>query len=420
MDRVQGINKSIKYESGVFKRWNPSTINAVRVPSSLPQVQTSEVASARSPGIRIERIAICMVGELFGGVERHVVAMLSGLLKQDVQVLLVLFHDGELASRSRALGVDPVILPARNLAVLSTARRLALILEQQRIRIVHAHGYKASVFCALARRGCRFALVKTVHGLPEPMRSAMRGWRDRLYHLADSIATRVTRATICYVTEDLRTYYRQTHSGLRAMVIPNGVGSMDREQFPRPSDMHEDWFNLVIVGRLEWVKGHHLAIDAVAADGVSPDVHLHILGAGPREQELQVLAKRNGITQRVHVLGFRRNIYDYIAHCDVLLMPSLHEGLPYTLLEAMALGVPVIASRVGGLAEVMQDETTGLLIPPGDVKALAQAIARLRRDAKLRCQLGLNAQRLQRNHYSLEVMTARYLAVYQNLLSLAE
>jgi glycosyltransferase involved in cell wall biosynthesis len=204
------------------------------------------------------------------------------------------------------------------------------------------------------------------------------------------------------------------------MVIPNGVGGMDPKQFPRPSEMHEDWFNLVIVGRLELVKGHHLAIDAVASDGMSADVHLHILGAGPREQELQALAKQRGVMQRVHVLGFRRNIYDYIAHCDTLLMPSLHEGLPYTLLEAMALGVPVIASRVGGLAETIQDENTGLLIPPGDVKALAQAIARLRRDAMLRRQLGQNAQHLQRDHYSLEVMTARYLAVYQELLSIAE
>jgi glycosyltransferase involved in cell wall biosynthesis len=115
----------------------------------------------------------------------------------------------------------------------------------------------------------------------------------------------------------------------------------------------------------------------------------------------------------VQIQGFRRNVYDYIAHCDVLLMPSLHEGLPYTLLEAMALGIPVIASRVGGLAEVIQDGATGLLITPGNVSVLADAIRRLIADPSLRARLGDEALRLQRAKYSLEAMASSYLNVYR-------
>jgi glycosyltransferase involved in cell wall biosynthesis len=179
--------------------------------------------------------------------------------------------------------------------------------------------------------------------------------------------------------------------------------------------MYNDWFNVVMVGRLDIVKGPHIALEAIAAENLPQDVHLHIIGTGPCEMELQARAKTEGAANRVHILGFQRNVYDYIAHCNVLLMPSLHEGLPYTLLEAMALGIPIIASRVGGLAEVIQDESTGLLIPPQDVGALAQAICRLYRDPAFRAQLGNQARRLHQAKYSLEMMTERYLSVYCEL-----
>jgi glycosyltransferase involved in cell wall biosynthesis len=367
--------------------------------------------------VTARHVAICTVGELFGGVERHVLGLIEGLGTQGVSTLLVLFHDGELAIQARRQGIEPVILPNRNRSFLTTSRQLARILEQHQIHIVHVHGYKATVFCALARKWRPFAMVKTEHGMPEPMAGgAINTWRNQLYHLLDSIATRTTGPTVCYVTEDLQKYYRRAHSGLSTIVIPNGVGSMDRRKFSRPAEMHEEWFNLLVVGRLDMVKGHHLAIEAMAAEGISSKVHLHIVGLGPREQELQVLAKSLGVAHRVHFLGFQRNVYNYIVHCNALLMPSLHEGLPYTLLEAMALGTPIIASRVGGLAEVLQDDVTALLVPPQDVVSLALAIARLHNDQGLCSRLGEEGRNLQQTKYSLKVMTESYLAIYRALL----
>jgi len=343
---------------------------------------------------------------------------MTGLRAQGVSTLLVLFHDGELAVQARGLGIEPVIMSNRNRSLLTTSCQLAQILKQHKVRGVHVHGYKATVFCALARFYYSFAMVKTEHGLPEPMAGGrIRAWRNRFYYLSDSIATRIAGATVCYVTEDLRTYYHQAHSGLPVMVIPNGVGTMDRSQFPRPAELREDWFNLLVVGRLDMVKGHHLAIQAMATEGVSSEVHLHLVGLGPRAQELRELTQSLGIAHRVHILGFQRNVYNYIAHCDVLLMPSLHEGLPYTLLEAMALGTPIIASRVGGMAEVLQDGDTALLVPPGDATKLALAIVQLHNDQGLCSRLGEAGRHLQQARYSLEAMTDSYVAVYQGLLA---
>ena len=361
-------------------------------------------------------IAICTVGELFGGVERHVIGMLKSLQARSIKALLILFYDGELAVQVRELGFEPIILSKRNLALLTTARQIARMLEEHNVNVLHVHGYKATVFCAMAHRWYPCALVKTEHGLPEAMaRGSMGGWRNRLYDLCDSIAMRIAGSAVCYVTTDLQKHYRRVHSGLCTMVIPTGVESMDRRRFPYPAELSERCFNLLLVGRLDSVKGHHLAIEAMATESVAPDVHLYLVGLGPREQELRALADSLNLAHRVHILGFRRNVYDYIAHCDALLMPSLHEGLPYTLLEAMALATPIIASRVGGLAEVLQDCGTALLTPAQDAGSLAVAIARLRNDRALGSRLAEAAQRLQQARYSLDSMSEGYLAVYRRL-----
>ena len=365
----------------------------------------------------LQGIAICTVGELFGGVERHVLGMLQGLAAREIASMLVLFHDGELAAQAREQGIEPVVLSGSNRDLLTTSRRLAGILRQRRIGLVHAHGYKAVVHCAVARHWYPFALLKTEHGLPEIIAGKqLQTVRNRLYHLFDIAASRMASATVCYVTEELRAHYLGPQTRFGAKVIHNGIARIDPAQLKYPPEFVPGKFNLVIVGRLDEVKGHQFAIEAVAAQEVPKDVHLHIVGIGPAEAALQMLTKTRGVTSRVHFLGFRRNIYDYLAHADALLMPSLHEGLPYTLLEAMGLGKAIIASRVGGLAETLEDGSTALLIPPGDVEALARAIARLHSEPDLALRLGERARQVQEAQYSLNTMTDLYVALYRELL----
>lgn len=377
----------------------------------------AENHSVSSPaGESLKCVAICTVGELFGGVERHVLGMSGALQARGISTLLILFHNGELAERSREQGLEPLVLSDRNLSLLATSRQLAGALDRRGIRVVHAHGYKAMVFCAVARRWRRFALVKTEHGLPEQGAGRTIGaLRGRLYHLLDRAATSLSNAAVCYVTAELAAHARGTRAARPGRVIPNGVSAMDRSRLPRPREYDPGQFNLAVVGRLEPVKALHLAIEALSAHGVPQDTQLHIIGTGPSEGELRRRSAEVGVAARVRFLGFRRDAHNFIAHCDALLMPSLHEGLPYTLLEAMALGTPVIASRVGGLAETIQDGVTGLLVAPGNASPLADAIRRLIADPSLRARLADAAQRLQRARYSLEAMADGYLDVYREV-----
>jgi glycosyltransferase involved in cell wall biosynthesis len=117
----------------------------------------------------------------------------------------------------------------------------------------------------------------------------------------------------------------------------------------------------------------------------------------------------------VSFLGFRANVYDYIAHADGLLMPSHHEGLPYTLLEALSLGTPVIASRVGGLSEVLTDRQTALLVEPGNPAALAQAVRALAETPELREQLVRNGRALIAARFTADEMARQYRSLFESV-----
>jgi glycosyltransferase involved in cell wall biosynthesis len=228
----------------------------------------------------------------------------------------------------------------------------------------------------------------------------------------DILATRRLHAHVCYVTADIMHRCDHIHAGLPRRVIHNGIDPLDRAGRPRPQGLEPGLFHAGIVGRVSEVKGIVHALRALTSDRVPTQVRLDVIGTGPLLDALQDEARALGVADRVRFHGFQRDILDWIAHLDALLMPSLHEGLPYTLLEAMSLGVPVIASRVGGLAEVLEQERTALLVEVGDAAGLADALARLAGDPGLGRRLGEAAALEQREHYTLARMVDDYLEVY--------
>lgn len=365
----------------------------------------------------LKSVTICSTGELFGGVERHIIGLGKGLQSRGIKLQVILFNDAELADQLRSQGMRPIILASQNWLLLQTSFELAKLLKQHRAQIVHVHGYKATVFCALARKWHSFKMLKTEHGLIEPMagRPKAVSWRERFYRQLDAWISRKAQVHVCYVSRDLVAHYRSDHRGLKTQIINNGVEGIDKSALNRPPELLKNAFNIVTVGRLDTVKGIQFAIDAVAKSAV-PDLHLYIVGTGPCEEQLKERVKKNKIQDFVHFLGFKRNIYDYIGHADALLMPSLHEGLPYTLLEAMALETPIIASEVGGLAEVLTDGATGFLTTPADSDSIVQKIRALYDNPRLGQQLGAAAKQLQECSYSLESMTSCYINLYRELL----
>lgn len=362
------------------------------------------------------RPALCAAGELFGGVERHLLGMCTWLQRRGETPGLYLMHDAELAAQARLQGVEPVILKPRHSGDMEVPRRLAHALAAAGVNVVHAHGERAAVNCALARRHHRFVLVRTMHGALEPSRPwTVFGVKQRLYPWLERTLAGPQSAAVCYVTEDLRRQWRADQRGEKSLVIHNGLDPLDRADFRRPEGWPDDRANLVLIGRISAVKGIPFALEAMSRLRSGPRAHLHIIGGGPSEDEYRRLATERGLDPVVTFHGFRQNIHDYMAHATALLMPSLHEGLPYTILEAMSLGVPIVASDVGGLHEILADRETARLVTVGDTLGLAGAIDDLLADPAEAAALGERGRIHQARNLNLDQMGQRHWDLYARL-----
>ena len=359
-------------------------------------------------------LAICSAGELFGGVERQIMDLCRFQVSSTgTAPVVVLFFDRELADRLRQEGIDPVILRGRNRYDPRMVDSLVDLILEREIDVVHAHGYKATIACALAKRKVQFGLVKTEHGMVEASPRKPISWlKSRLNFSFEQILTRKYVDTVCYVTDDINNFFKSFHRGINRRTVHNGIEPLSRNNFQRPEDLPVDEINLGIVGRVSEVKGIPIAIKAMNQLRVPGKVRLNIIGTGKLVSVLKAVVAETPMAESVHFLGFRRNIYDYLAHLDVLLMPSYHEGLPYTLLEGMSLGRPIVATRVGGLQEVIRDGHNGLLCPVGEAAPLAACLSRVLTDTTLGHELGRNARSDQTRFYTLETMGTKYSEVY--------
>ena len=313
-------------------------------------------------------------GELFAGAERQVLSLLAHL-GADSPATLAVFHDRELARRARALGLDVVILPGSGPLSLAAVRRIAALVREKDISVVHFNGYKAAVHVALARLRVPFGAVATLHGAPElhGLTGAAR-LRSRVYDACERLAIRFTDAIVVFVTHELELRMRVLRDRVRHYVILNGIDRKTLENLPRPAELETSACNVVVVGRLDTVKGVRFAVEAMRDAQIPADVRLCIVGDGPERQQLERASVEYGLSARIRFTGFRSDAAGFIAHADLVLLPSLHEGLPYTMLEAIAAGTPLAASQVGGLAETLEDKRTALLFPAGDVTAITAAI----------------------------------------------
>jgi len=170
-----------------------------------------------------------------------------------------------------------------------------------------------------------------------------------------------------------------------------------------------------VSARLTEQKGHRFLFEALASPALA-DVRLVIMGDGPLRDELQALAQRLGIASRVIFLGVRRDVGDLLAALDVFVMPSLWEGLPLALILAMGAGLPVVATAVAGVPELVTDAETGWLVPPADPAALARALAAVLADREHAKSVGAAAKQWVRPRFGVDEYVAAVAALYDRLL----
>lgn len=343
-------------------------------------------------------------GELFGGAERQLLTLARGLMQQDIVVTADLSFDRVLACELRRLGVPVNICGALLDAPQSTALRDSTPVIQ------HSHGPRGTFFAWLRRHG---PLVRTEHGLDyaDP-RSSLKA---RIVREMEERILQRRHATAIFVTNELLEYRSKRMRRVTSRIIYNGADLPPRSNLPRPVDLPTDRFNLVFAGRLDTVKQPLLAISAALTLPSSSRVKLFVIGDGPLYSAAAQMIGGTSSTSRVQLCGFRRDALDYIAHADAVVMPSLHEGLPYTAIESLGLGTPLIVSAVGGLKEALTNRENALLVPNADVEGFVHAIRELELDPGLRSRIAQQGRSLYESSLTAQAMVDGYMRLYADL-----
>jgi len=319
----------------------------------------------------------------------------------------------EIARRAKAEGVTVQLFPTRRGLDRNSAVGILDYVETYGIALIHCHGYKPNILCSLFMDR-RIPRVSTVHGWAQGS-----GLKVSLYNWLDRLALK-NMDGIVGVSETLVQQLRG--AGVTARLIwriPNGIrvsGEGLGGQIARQDTVKGNADNHVVlgaVGRLAPVKGFGYLLTAMQEVVPQyPRCRLIIAGDGPLKQELESLCDRLGLGQFVHFAGFLEDMEEFFTRIDVFLMPSLSEGLPMALLEAMACGKACIASEVGGVPEVLSSPDLGILVPPAQPSAIAKAILSVIRDEGGRALMGEKARRVILERFSVERMAAKYLEFY--------
>lgn len=322
----------------------------------------------------------------------------------------------------RRTGVPVVHLEAKNLRDFRAYLRLRRLLRSEGFDVVHAHLAYASIWGACAASGAGVPLVATLHAAPERVGALSReGLRQKL--LVALLARRAAR--VVAVSEALaRTWIDRGLPAESIEVIHNGIdlsdfapASRDRDDLRRELDLPLNAPVLTTVTALRPGKGLEDLLDAFARLlRERPQAVLVVAGDGPLGESLELEARELGLGDSVRWLGLRRDVPRILAASDVFVLPSRWDAFPTAVLEAMAAGVPVVATRTGGIPEMVESPVHGLLTPPGDVSALEQAVSKLLAlDPADRTDFGRRGRRRVAESFSLEAWGDRLETLYRRV-----
>ncbi|QYJ16884.1 D-inositol-3-phosphate glycosyltransferase [Rubrobacter xylanophilus DSM 9941] len=351
-----------------------------------------------------------------GGAERHVAGLAAALRGRGHRVVVSCSTRGALAASLEREGV-PVVSMTRRLVKRRFSPAFALgvrrLLRREGVELVHAHVYASAAASAAATFGLGVPLVVTEH--------TEASWQGRRAREITRWYCRRARHVIAVSTPIRRRLIgRDGVPPGKVSVIPTALPEVEPPGADSVSGgaVARDGRLAGVVARLQPEKGVGTFLRAAARIApLAPDVRFLVVGDGPLREELVGLAGRLGLGGRVSFLGYRPDAREIIRRLDVLVVPSFTEGAPLVVLEAMASGVPVVASAVGGIPDQIRHGREGLLIPAGDAVALGEAMLSLLRDPESACRMGAAGRRRAASAFGHDRMVRRIESVYRAVLA---
>ena len=347
-----------------------------------------------------------------GGVETGTVDLAKYLIRGGHKVVVV-SAGGQLVGELESFGAIHYQLPVDKKSVfrmLKLMPELSRIIKKEKIDIVHARSRVPAWIAYFACRATNTIFITTCHGYyKKHFFSSVMGWGKRVIALSNVIAR--------HMIEDFSVPYE------RIRLVPRSV-DLERFKYISPDTKRKDEFNVGIIARITPLKGHLHFIKAMArVSRTAARIKIWIVGDAPAskqayKEQVQVLVKRLGLGHCTEFLGNQKDIPDILSNLDLLVLATTtHEAFGRVILEAQASGVPVVATKVGGVVDIIDDGLTGLLVSPSDPVSMCEAALKIFKDKELARSLAENAYKKVKEKYNVALMVKNTLDVYQDALN---
>lgn len=354
------------------------------------------------------------------------VVTLLGALKQfsDLELSALVLNRGRLSEELSLRGIPVTVCDESRLGIVQLLRAVTAHLKEISPHILHSHRYKEHILGAFAGKlSHNPVVVQTYHGLEENL-PGWAGLKMNIYNGINVAVGKMTADGIVGVSSEITNVLAQRYHSADVRCIRNGidlagvVSTLERPAMRAQLGIASDTFVLGTVGRLMPIKGVEYLIEAFSRfrqqHGLQ-ESKLVIVGDGPLRAALGQCAKDYGLAHDVMFLGMRTDVYNLMKAFDVFALSSLHEGVPMVLLEAMALGVPIVASHVGGIPEILEDGRDALLVPAKDSDALARAIGEFAASSELLAKLIRAARGRVETEFSIQSSATKMHELYRSL-----
>jgi len=351
-----------------------------------------------------------------GGGETHVLDLVNALDKNLYESIILSFTEGPMVDKLKSDGFQTFVINTEkpfNVTVWNTVKKL---ITEQKIDLIHAHGTRANSNTFFSARTLQIPLIYTVHGWSfhpdqKPIVKFIRTFSERFL-------VNIANKTICVSQSNLNEG-KSKFSMKNAVVIANGI---NRDKF-NPEKNFEDIRvefdipdNVVLVGyiaRITHQKSPLAFLHAINAIDYKENLKFLIVGDGDLKPAMLSLARELDLEKHIIFVDFRNDIPDILNAIDIFCLPSLWEGLPIALLEAMSMRKTIIASSIDGITDLIVHNENGILVNPNNINSIADAISLLRDNESLRKQLGLAAEDTVKEKFNIELMTGKIERIYQ-------
>lgn len=354
----------------------------------------------------------------YGGGERYLELLFERLDRTRYRSLLICPEPGSFIGRMKARGVETHLIHLAPLFNPFALWRLSRLLVQERVTILQTHGARSNFYGRIAGRLAGVpVIISTVHNsLKDYEVSAFTRW---VYAAALRLTFSLVQRVICVSDATRRDLIDECSAAeAKVQVVHNGIdpsafsAQPDRQKVRQELGLGQRPV-LVMIARLTAAKGHRYLLEALP--GLLnrwPELCCLFVGEGELQDALQRTARELGVERACLFVGVRTDIADILASADLFVLPSISEGFPFVLLEALAIGCPVVASRVNGIPELIEDGKTGLLVPARDPQALARAIQALLSDPVAASRMGAVGRTVVREQFTANRMVANTTAIF--------